>query len=75
MMYGYMPSSFLGTVVLPIFPPFFHFVTECTMVFAGLWSYMPCPLKHCALCKSLILKSEESVTCDVFYMFRQSLGG
>ena len=32
-------------------------------------------IKHCALYKSLILKSDESVTCDVFYIFMRWMDG
>lgn len=32
-------------------------------------------IKHCVLYKSLILKPDESITCDVFYIFLKWMDG
>lgn len=73
MIYDYMPSGFWGTSLSSVFPLFLFSFWSLN----AQWYFMVSEaIKHCALYKPLILKkSDEHVTCDVFYIFMKWMDG
>lgn len=72
MIYNYRPRGFWGTSFSSIFPLFLFSFWSLN----AQWYFMVSEaIKDCALYKPQIPKSDESVTCDVCYIFVKWMDG